>query len=103
MPRVKTFFSFVKIEHTLFTLPLISGGFLLCMKEYPTLPMLALILLSAIGARTAAFALNRIIDRNIDKRNPRTTTRELPSGKMTLREALGVLFAKSFAERHFSA
>src|ERR1051326_1971736 len=93
MPRVKTFFSFVKIEHTLFTLPLIFGGFLLGMKEYPTLPMLALILLSAIGARTAAFALNRIIDRNIDKRNPRTTTRELPSGKMTLREALGVLFA----------
>jgi len=90
---VKTFFRFVKIEHTLFTLPLIFGGFLLGMREYPTVPLLALILLSAVGARTAAFALNRIIDRNIDKRNPRTTIRELPSGRMTLREALGVLCA----------
>ena len=91
--RVKTFFKFVKIEHTLFTLPLIFGGFLLGMREYPTLPTLALILLSAVGARTAAFALNRIIDRHIDKRNPRTTIRELPSGRMTLREAMGVLSA----------
>jgi 4-hydroxybenzoate polyprenyltransferase len=40
-----------------------------------------------------AFALNRIIDRRIDARNPRTASRDLPSGRMTLGEALGVLFA----------
>ena len=88
---MKKFFSFVKIEHTLFTLPLIYSGFLLGMQEQPTIKLLLLIMVSAIGARTAAFALNRIIDRNIDKRNPRTATRELPSGRMTLAEALGVL------------
>lgn len=90
---LKKFFSFVKIEHTLFTLPLIYGGFLLGMKETPSLQLLALVLLSAVGARTTAFALNRIIDRNIDARNPRTKIRELPSGKMNLVEAIGVLVA----------
>jgi 4-hydroxybenzoate polyprenyltransferase len=88
---LKKFFSFVKIEHTLFTLPLIYSGFLLGMKATPTMTLLVLVLLSAVGARTAAFALNRIIDRNIDKRNPRTSVRELPSGKMSLNEALIVL------------
>ena len=87
------FFSFVKIEHTLFTLPLIYSGLLLGIHETPSLQLIILVLLSAVGARTAAFALNRIIDRNIDKRNPRTAIRELPSGRMTLREAVAVLLA----------
>lgn len=69
------------------------GGFVLGMSESPSIQLLLLTLLSAVGARTAAFALNRIIDRNIDKRNPRTAIRELPAGKMTLGEANGVLFA----------
>ncbi len=52
-----------------------------------------LILAAATGARTVGFALNRIIDRQIDARNPRTATRDLPSGKMTLKQAYGVLLA----------
>jgi len=90
---LKKIFSFVKIEHTLFTLPLIYSGLLLGVHEPPSVSLIILVLLSAVGARTAAFALNRIIDRNIDKRNPRTAIRELPSGTMTLNEAVGVLFA----------
>jgi len=90
---VKKFFSFVKIEHTLFTLPLIYSGLLLGLRETPSIALLLLVLVSAIGARTAAFALNRIIDRNIDRRNPRTAVRELPSGRMTLNQGLGVLAA----------
>lgn len=88
---MRKFFNFVKIEHTLFTLPLIYSGFLLGMRETPSLELLTLVLVSAVGARTAAFALNRIIDRNLDGKNPRTAIRELPSGRMSLREALGVL------------
>ncbi|MBI4548275.1 MAG: 4-hydroxybenzoate octaprenyltransferase [Ignavibacteriae bacterium] len=88
---MKKFFNFVKIEHTLFTLPLIYSGLLLGMNETPSLRLLILVLVVAIGARTAAFALNRIVDRDIDKRNPRTAMRELPSGTMTLAEALCVL------------
>jgi 4-hydroxybenzoate polyprenyltransferase len=48
------------------------------------------VLAAATGARTVAFALNRIIDRQIDGRNPRTAMRDLPSGRMTLWEAAWV-------------
>lgn len=85
------YLSFVKVEHTLFTLPLIYSGLALGMHEFPSMKILFLVLLSAIGARTAAFALNRIIDRDIDGRNPRTAVRELPSGRMKLSEAMAVL------------
>jgi 4-hydroxybenzoate polyprenyltransferase len=47
----------------------------------------ALVLVAGVGARTAALALNRIIDRRIDAANPRTRSRELPSRAMTLAEA----------------
>ena len=92
---LKKFFSFVKIEHTLFTLPLIYSGVLLGMQGLPSTRLLILVLVSALGARTTAFALNRIVYRDIDKRNPRTAMRELPSGRMTLKEAIGVLIAGS--------
>ena len=91
---MRKFFSFVKIEHTLFSLPLIySGVFLASRDVLPPLRILLLVLTAATGARTVAFALNRIIDRRIDGRNPRTATRDLPSGRMTLREALSVMIA----------
>ncbi len=61
------------------------------MKELPTFGLVVLILTAATGARTAALALNRIIDREIDRRNPRTSVRELPSGRMNVVEAILVL------------
>lgn len=93
-PRVKKYFSFVKIEHTLFSLPLVYAGvFLASRGSFPGWGPVLLVLTAATGARTVAFALNRIIDRHIDGRNPRTATRDLPSGRMTVLEALGVLIA----------
>ncbi|HLB00565.1 MAG TPA: 4-hydroxybenzoate octaprenyltransferase [Bacteroidota bacterium] len=88
---MKKFLNFVKIEHTLFTLPLIYSGVILGLDGPPEFGLLVLVLTTAAGARTAAFALNRIIDRKIDRDNPRTSGRELPSGKMTLGEAVAVL------------
>jgi 4-hydroxybenzoate polyprenyltransferase len=88
---MKKLFSFVRIEHTLFSLPLIYSGVLLGSKNgAPPLRILLLVLAAATGARTVAFALNRIIDRQIDGRNPRTAMRDLPSGRMTLWEAAWV-------------
>jgi len=85
---------FVKIEHTLFSLPVIYAGTALGSPDtVPPWHVLLLILVAATGGRTAAFALNRIIDRRIDARNPRTSGRELPSGRLTLAQALGVLAA----------
>lgn len=91
---MRRFFSFVKIEHTLFSLPLIYSGVLLGSGGImPPARVLILVLTAATGARTVAFALNRIIDRNLDARNPRTMTRDLPSGRMTLWEASWVAVA----------
>jgi len=91
---LRKFFAFVKIEHTLFSLPLIYSGVLLGSGgSVPSWDILLLVLAAATGARTIAFALNRIIDRRIDGLNPRTAGRELPSGKMSLTEAIGVLTA----------
>ena len=91
---MRKYFSFVKIEHTLFSLPLIFSGMLLASHgELPGIGIVLLVLAAATGARTVAFALNRIIDRHIDARNPRTAARDLPSGRMTLQEALGVTVA----------
>ncbi len=91
---MKKYFSFVKIEHTLFSLPLIYSGVLLGTKgSTPSVKVLFLVLAAATGARTIAFSLNRIIDRHIDARNPRTSVRDLPAGRMSLSEALWVLIA----------
>ncbi|CAG0963165.1 partial 4-hydroxybenzoate solanesyltransferase, partial [Rhodocyclaceae bacterium] len=91
---MKKYFSFVKIEHTLFSLPLVYAGvFLASRGAFPGWTPLLLVLAAATGARTVAFALNRIIDRQIDARNPRTASRDLPSGRMSLIEAVGVLVA----------
>ncbi len=88
MKRVRTYSRFVKLEHTLFSFPLLLSGALLARGEL-SIRTLLLILAAGTGARTAALGLNRILDRRIDALNPRTENRELPSGAMTSREALG--------------
>ena len=70
--------SFVKFEHTVFSLPVILAGAMLGAGGWPGAKPLAWILVAGTGARTLAMALNRIFDRAIDARNPRTASRELP-------------------------
>jgi 4-hydroxybenzoate polyprenyltransferase len=76
---------------------MIFSGVFLAAKEFPKLSTLVLILVAATGARSVALALNRIIDREIDKRNPRTVVRELPSGRMSSVEAVSVLAVGALA------
>lgn len=89
MERVLTYSRFVKIEHTLFSFPLLLSGAFLARGDV-SFRTLLLILAAGTGARTAALGLNRILDRRIDRENPRTLDRELPSGAMSLREAWAV-------------
>ncbi len=77
--------SFVKIEHTLFSLPFVFIG--AYMAGEPTIMQLVWILVAAVGARGLAMGLNRIIDRDIDAANPRTAGRHLASGTMSLQTA----------------
>ena len=91
--RVATWVSFVKFEHTLFSLPLLYAGAVIGAGGLPDLRAALLILSAGAGARTTAMGLNRIIDRKIDARNPRTEVRELPRGAMKLAEAWGIVIA----------
>ncbi len=97
--RIRVWADYLKIEHTLFSVPLIYAGALLA--EPPlTLRTAVLILIAATGARTTAMGLNRILDRHLDAQNPRTATRALPTGKITLGGAVLVAtlsFAVSLA------
>ena len=88
---MKRLLNFLKIEHTLFTLPMIYSGVFLASKEKPSNELLLLVLLASVSARTVAMTLNRLIDREIDKKNPRTSNRELPSGALKLWQAFMVL------------
>lgn len=88
---IKKILRFTKIEHTAFSLPMIfSGAYLGAGSRMPSLSVLMLILLAAIGARIFGMAFNRIFDRRIDALNPRTAQRELPSGTMSISTALAV-------------
>ncbi|HJL97744.1 MAG TPA: 4-hydroxybenzoate octaprenyltransferase [Candidatus Poseidoniaceae archaeon] len=89
MMDVKQILSFIKIEHTLFSLPFVLIGYLIALEQFNVAPGIDLlwILLAAVGARGLAMSLNRIIDRDIDAANPRTEGRHLASGEMSLQTA----------------
>jgi len=86
LPR--RFASLVKIEHTLFALPFAYVGALLCVHRIPSAHDLVWITLAMLGARSLAMGLNRAIDAQIDARNPRTASRELPAGLLTRAQVL---------------
>jgi 4-hydroxybenzoate polyprenyltransferase len=79
----RRFASLVKIEHTVFALPFAYVGALLCVQAVPSARDLVWITVAMVGARSLAMGLNRLIDRAIDARNPRTAARELPAGLLS--------------------
>jgi 4-hydroxybenzoate polyprenyltransferase len=94
LPR--RFASLVKIEHTVFALPFAYIGALLSVNEVPSAHDLLWITLAMVGARSLAMGLNRVVDAEIDARNPRTATRELPAGLLS-RVQVVVFCALAFA------
>jgi 4-hydroxybenzoate polyprenyltransferase len=84
----RRFASLVKIEHTVFALPFAYVGALLAVDAVPSAHDLVWITVAMVGARSLAMALNRLIDAEIDARNPRTAGRELPAGRLTRAQVL---------------
>jgi 4-hydroxybenzoate polyprenyltransferase len=81
------FMQMIKFEHTIFALPFaylgaILGSFSLG-QQFPNGHDILWISMAMIAARTAAMSLNRMIDKAIDKRNPRTADRALPAGQLS--------------------
>ncbi len=87
--NIRTTLEMIKIEHTLFALPFAFLGALLAARGFtatglPTLRQALWITVAMVGARSAAMAFNRIADRDIDARNPRTATRAIPAGQLSV-------------------
>jgi 4-hydroxybenzoate polyprenyltransferase len=89
MRAARLYYRLVKFEHTIFALPFAYVGAVLAANGIPSGHDLLWITVAMVGARSLAMALNRLIDAKIDAANPRTASRELPSGLLTNAGVLG--------------
>jgi 4-hydroxybenzoate polyprenyltransferase len=82
--NIRVTLEMIKIEHTLFALPFAFLGAMLAANGLPTPGQVLWITLAMIGARSTAMAFNRIADRRYDALNPRTASRALPAGLLSV-------------------
>jgi 4-hydroxybenzoate polyprenyltransferase len=93
--KLGTTLRMIKFEHTLFALPFAFLGAIMAATEIglphnlPTPPQIFWITVAMFGARSSAMTFNRLIDRHFDAANPRTASRELPAGKLSVGFAWG--------------
>ncbi|MBN8704653.1 MAG: UbiA family prenyltransferase [Bacteroidetes bacterium] len=97
---IRTFGSLIKFSHTIFALPFALISLVLASYEIPFSLIfgekLLWIVLAMVGARSAAMGFNRVVDADFDKKNPRTSSREIPAGKITVQTAwVFILLASS--------
>ncbi len=106
MKKIKIILEMIKFEHTVFALPFAFLGAvlgsLLINGSWPTASQWLWITLAMVGARSAAMALNRVIDAKIDKANPRTKDRAIPAGLISTFETTAFIIV-SFALLFYSA
>jgi 4-hydroxybenzoate polyprenyltransferase len=108
--RIRTILEMIKFEHSVFALPFALTGALLAARyaaipgaassgpagtSWPSLRQIAWIIVAMIGARSAAMTMNRIVDLRYDRENPRTRTRALATGALTVGFAWGFTVAAS--------
>ena len=90
---IKIWASFVRFSHTVFALPFALAAMLVAAREnrgWPGWAKFLLILAAMVCARTCAMAFNRIVDRKFDALNPRTASRHLPTGRISLASAIAL-------------
>ena len=87
--RPALFARLVKVEHSVYALPFAYAGAFLAERRAPSWQTLVWVTVAMVAARSAAMALNRLIDAGIDARNPRTARRELPAGRLSKAEVVG--------------
>lgn len=100
---VSLYLRMIKFSHSVFALPFAFTAAVLAAGGIPKVREIVLIAAAMVGARSAAMGFNRIIDRDIDRENPRTSGREIPAGKVSVRHAvtfsvisLGVMVAAAY-------
>ncbi len=96
MARLRVYASFVRFSHSVFALPFALVGALLATRvvEWEWMRLLWIVL-AMVTARSAAMGFNRLADARFDARNPRTSMRELPQGRMSRSEAIGFVVVSS--------
>ncbi len=98
LERVRVYASLVRLSHTVFALPFALSAVVLA-RARPHAPLtparIAAIVLAVAAARTAAMGWNRLVDRDLDARNPRTASREIPAGKVTPGAALALVIGSA--------
>ena len=89
--------NFVKLPHTLFALPFALLGIVVASYRHPvTWQLVILVTVAFTAARFVAMGFNRIADRALDAKNPRTSNRELPAGRLSIAQAwIGVAVASA--------
>jgi 4-hydroxybenzoate polyprenyltransferase len=90
VPLPRRLASLVRIEHTVFALPFAYVGAFLAVDGWPGLANMVWVTVAMVGARTLAMSLNRLVDAELDALNPRTATRELPTGALSRAQVLGL-------------
>lgn len=86
---------FIRFSHTIFAMPFALGAMLVAAQGPPPWRLVGLIVLAMVFARTAAMVFNRVVDWEIDKRNPRTIERHMlmsRNGAIALLVATGAAF-----------
>ncbi|MBI5847871.1 MAG: UbiA family prenyltransferase [Nitrospirae bacterium] len=87
--KVSLYLKMIKFSHSIFALPFAFTAALIAASGIPPAGRIFWITVAMVGARSGAMGLNRIIDRTIDRDNPRTAAREIPKGVIKVTEAVG--------------
>ena len=89
--KLKNYGRLIRFSHTVFALPFALASVALAWVNYPvTIRSLGWILVAMISARSAAMGFNRLVDKKLDTLNPRTSSWELPQGKVKVWEAVAL-------------
>ena len=84
----------IKLAHSVFALPFaLAAAWLVSRQQEVAWTSWAWIVVAMVGARSSAMGFNRIVDRAIDARNPRTANREIPGGRLSVRAAWALTLA----------
>jgi 4-hydroxybenzoate polyprenyltransferase len=95
---VRMYLSFVRFSHSVFALPFALTGALLASRHHPvTWRHVVWIVVCMVTARSAAMGFNRLVDARFDAANPRTASREIPSGRMSATQAAIFVVVMSIA------
>jgi len=86
--KIALYLRMIKFPHSIFALPFAFTGAIIAAEGIPSIREIVWITVAMVGARSGAMGLNRVIDRKIDRENPRTKNRELPKGEIRLSETI---------------